>query len=221
MEEAFDEFAIVMCSANQLHPELFYLRKRVVIMVDKQNKDQERRSEDLILHGERVYLRRPTMDDAISVFQWENDDEIWRYDLDRPHTPSIEDFLLKFESNYVNSRGNQFWFLIENEQHISIGTITYFNLRYINHNNKLGVVEIGLGIGDKTHWGKGYGPDAISTLGKHIFENPAIVCLIAEVAPTNQPARRAFAKAGFEEIGQTQGWIQLEMWTPHGIPDVF
>lgn len=62
-------------------------------MVDKQNSDKERRSEDVILHDERVYLRCPTMDDAMSVFQWENDDEVWRYDLDRPRTPAIEDFL--------------------------------------------------------------------------------------------------------------------------------
>ena len=32
------------------------------------------------LHGERVHLRRPTMNDVQYVYNWERDDEVWRYD---------------------------------------------------------------------------------------------------------------------------------------------
>ncbi len=165
------------------------------------------------LRGERIYLRRPTLKDANYVFNWERDNEVWRYDLHRPYSQSFSEFLPIFERNYARGNGRQFWFIIENEQHIPIGTITYFNVDY-----RAGQAEIGLGLGDKTRWGKGYGPEAIRTLVQYLFSQPGFVRIYAETAQANQPARRAFAKAGFREIGQIfdprssgDPWILLEI----------
>ena len=98
-----------------------------------------------LLHGERVYLRCPKLQDARYVFNWERDDEVWRYDPHRPYSTSLAEFLPIFERNYVRGNGRQFWFIIEDEKHVPIGTITYFNIDY-----RMGQVEIGLGLGDKT-----------------------------------------------------------------------
>ncbi|QBD82253.1 N-acetyltransferase [Ktedonosporobacter rubrisoli] len=166
------------------------------------------------LHGERAYLRRPVIKDASKVFNWERDDEVWRYDPHRPYSRTISEFLPTFERNYVRGNGRQFWFIIEDEQHIPIGTITYFNLDY-----RLGQVEIGLGLGDKSRWGQGYGPEAIRTLVRHLFTFSGIVRIYAETAVANRPARRAFAKANFVEVGQIYDprsagdpWLLLEIW---------
>lgn len=169
---------------------------------------------ELRLHGERVYLRRPTMEDAKHIFYWERDDEVWRYDPHRPYSKSMPEFLPGFERNYVQGNGRQFWFIIEDEQHVPIGTITYFNLDY-----RTGQVEIGLGLGDKTRWGKGYGSDAIRTVVDYLFNQQGIVRVYAETAEANQPARRSFARAGFSEVGQIYDprsagdpWVLLEIW---------
>ncbi len=174
----------------------------------------------LPLRGERIYLRRPTMDDAQSVFQWERDDEVWRYDPRRPFSNSLAEFVPIFERNYIRGNGRQFWFIIEDEQHIPIGTITYFNIDY-----RLGQVEIGLGLGDKTRWGKGYGPEAIRTLVQHLFTFPGLVRIYAETAVANYPARRAFAKANFIEVSQIydprssgEPWVLLEIWKRRNNP---
>ena len=42
-----------------------------------------------VLHGERVYLRPPTMHDARYVFHWERDDEVWRYVVGGTGRPGI------------------------------------------------------------------------------------------------------------------------------------
>jgi ribosomal-protein-alanine N-acetyltransferase len=167
-----------------------------------------------VLHGERVYLRRPTSRDATNVFHWERDDEVWRYDPHRPHSRTMPEFVPTFERNYVKGNGRQFWFIIEDEQHLPVGTITYFNV-----DNRLGQVEIGLGLGEKNCWGKGYGPDAIRTLTSYLLNKPEIVRVYAETALANHPARRAFAKAGFVEVGQIfdprstgEPWMLLEKW---------
>jgi len=191
-------------------------------MTDTQReyKTEQGQNDDLLLHGDRVYLRRPTMRDARSVFHWERDDEVWRYDPHRPHSRTMAEFLPAFERNYVNGNGRQFWFIIEDEQRIPIGTITYFNI-----DNRMGRVEIGLGLGEKTRWGKGYGPDAIAVLTRYLLSMPNIVRVYAETALANRPARRAFAKVGFVEVGQIfdprstgDPWMLLEMWQPQPQP---
>lgn len=176
--------------------------------------ETQHRNVNLLLRGERISLRRPVIKDAHNVFHWERDEEVWRYDPHRPYSQSLGEFLPIFERNYVQGNGRQFWFIIEDERHTPIGTITYFNVDY-----RLGQVEIGLGLGDKTRWGKGYGPEAIRTLVRYIFTLPGFVRIYAETALANQPARRAFAKAGFKEVGQIydprssgEPWILLEIW---------
>jgi ribosomal-protein-alanine N-acetyltransferase len=183
-------------------------------MTDVQRNYTARQEQVLPLHGERVYLRRPTTDDAARVFTWERDDDVWRYDPHRPYSNSMAEFLPIFERNYVRGNGRQFWFIIENERHFPIGTITYFNLDY-----RIGQTEIGLGLGDKTSWGKGYGSEAIRTLVQYLFSLPGISRIYAETAMANHPARRAFARANFTEVGQifdprSSGapWVMLEIW---------
>ncbi|HEX4205111.1 MAG TPA: GNAT family N-acetyltransferase [Ktedonobacteraceae bacterium] len=161
-----------------------------------------------------MYLRRPTVDDAGDVFNWERDDEVWRYDIRRPYSRTMGEFLPIFERNYVRGNGRQFWYIIENEEHVPIGTITYFNV-----DDRLSQAEIGLGIGRKVQWGKGYGTDAIRTLVQQLFSSSRVARVYAETAQANQPARRAFTKAGFSEVGEIYDprssgapWVLLEIW---------
>lgn len=170
--------------------------------------------QDLPFDGGRVSLRRPRMDDAENVFNWERDDEVWRYDIHRPYSRTMNEFLPIFERNYVRGNGRQFWFIIENEWHRPIGTITYFNI-----DRRLGHAEIGLGIGDKTQWGKGYGTEAIRVLVRYLFAIVGLVRIYAETALANRSARRAFARANFLEVRQIYDprsagdpWILLEIW---------
>ncbi len=174
----------------------------------------EGRDVDFPLHGERIWLRPPQMPDAQYVFHWERDDEVWRYDPYRPYSQTMKDFLPIFERNYVRGNGRQVWFIIEDEQHTPIGTITYFNIDL-----RAGQAEVGLGLGDKTRWGKGYGAEAIRVLVQYLFRPAGFVRLYAETAMANAPARKAFARSGFTEVGQIfdprssgDTWVLLEIW---------
>jgi RimJ/RimL family protein N-acetyltransferase len=178
---------------------------------------KEIQSEDvkhpLILHGERIYLRPPTTDDAFTVYEWENDDEVWTYDRQRSHEPDFATFLATFDRECEDVPGNRqhYRFIVEDENHRPIGFIGYFNLTYINRDVTMGQVEIGVGLGEKTYWGKGYGTDAIRTLTNYLFTQSYIVRVYAQTAADNQAARRAFAKVDFVEVGQTRDlWIELE-----------
>jgi ribosomal-protein-alanine N-acetyltransferase len=183
-------------------------------MTEIQHHNKTRTAQGPLLYGERIVLRRPVMADATNVFNWERDDEVWRYDPHRPYSRTLEEFLPLFERNYVRGNGRQFWFIIDDETHTPIGTITYFNL-----DPRAGQVEIGLGLGNKARWGQGYGPEAIRTLVRYLFTFPGLIRVYAETALANRPARRAFAKAQFVEVGQIYDprssgdpWVLLEIW---------
>ncbi|GCE12187.1 GNAT family N-acetyltransferase [Tengunoibacter tsumagoiensis] len=183
-------------------------------MTELQRNDKTNQAQNPLLQGRRVTLRRPTFNDASLVFHWERDDEVWRYDPHRPYSQTMVEFMPTFERNYVNGNGRQFWFIIEDEQHTPIGTITYFNVDL-----RLGQVEVGLGLGDKTRWGQGYGPEAIATLVHYLFSFTEFSRVYAETALANHPSRRAFHKAGFQEVGQIydprssgEPWVLLEIW---------
>jgi RimJ/RimL family protein N-acetyltransferase len=168
-----------------------------------------------LIPGERLILRAPRMPDANFVYTWEHDDEVWRYDPRRPYTDSMRDFLPLFEHNYVRTNGRQYWFIIEDTEHTPIGTITYFNFDQRNAQ-----AEIGLGIGDKSYWGKGFGTEAIRTLTTYLWSYRSLQRLYAETALANIPARKAFLRAGWSEIQQIEDprqasndpWILLEIW---------
>ena len=145
------------------------------------------------LHGERVTLRRPRLQDATHVFNWERDDEVWRYDPRRPYSRTMAEFLPLFERSYIRGNGRQYWFIIEDEHHLPLGTITYFNL-----DHRLGQVEVGLGLGEKSRWGRGYGPEAIRTLVKHLFTLPGITRVYAETALANYPSSTCICQSWFQ-----------------------
>ncbi len=62
-------------------------------------------------------------------------------------------------------------------------------------------VVIGIFIGDKEYWGKGYGSDAINTLVKFIFEEMNINKITLCVYSFNERAIKCYEKCGFTREG--------------------
>lgn len=84
-------------------------------------------------------------------------------------------------------------FLKENGQHI--GNI---KLAIEGHHQR---GDIGIIIGDKTQWGKGYAAEAILLLKAYAFHTLQLVKLTAGCYETNQGSEKAFLKAGFVREG--------------------
>ncbi len=147
---------------------------------------------DVILEGDKVRLRPLTREDLPHFVRWLSDPEVTQY-LASPirfRPPSLGDE----EEWFSESAGRldlQVW-AIEAEHKTLIGDVGLTKLDLSDNS-----VEIGILIGDKTAWDRGYGTDTIRTLLRHAFQNLHIHRVQLRVAEENRRGIRCYEKCGF------------------------
>ena len=147
--------------------------------------------------GEKVYLRALRLADARQEYvQWLNDKEINQF-LECRFTRHTLSKLRKYIAKALRNRDIVFLAIIRNEDEKHIGNI---KLGPIDRNHKVG--EIGIMIGDRNSWGKGYATEAISLLSDYAFKGLRLHKLTAGLYEKNVGSYKAFQKCGFFEEGR-------------------
>jgi RimJ/RimL family protein N-acetyltransferase len=93
-----------------------------------------------------------------------------------------------------------------------VGTIELYDLR--GHEATLGII-----IGERSHWGRGYGPEAIEALLDHAFADLGLERVRLHTFADNPRAQAAFKKVGFEErrrVPARQGRVDVQMALERG-----
>lgn len=146
--------------------------------------------------GELVRLREYKREDIKLAQDYVNDPEVKR--LLHPGIPylyTFEDEQKWFDS--LSATNDEYSFAIETlEDNKYIGGC---GINKINWKNS--VAEVGIFIGDKDKWGKGYGTDAMRILIKFIFEQMNINKIKLNVFSFNQRAIKSYEKCGFKIEG--------------------
>ena len=145
-----------------------------------------------ILRGEHVYLRPGERSDIPNWVRWLNDAETSSFlNMRAPMSQAMEE---KWFEDMVGHQGkDQFHYvicLLENDQ--PIGSLGLFAVDYVNGN-----AGIGISIGEKSLWGKGYGTDAMNALLDFGFGMLRLERMWLEVYVFNKRARRSYDKSGF------------------------
>ncbi|MDZ7706961.1 MAG: GNAT family N-acetyltransferase [Trueperaceae bacterium] len=91
-----------------------------------------------------------------------------------------------------------------------IGTVELYDLR--GRTATLGII-----IGERTHWNRGYGPEAIHALLDHAFRELGLDTVRLTTFADNDRAQAAFRKAGFRELRRTAASagrtdVHMEIW---------
>ena len=60
--------------------------------------------------------------------------------------------------------------------------------------------ELGIMIGDRNYWGKGYGTDVVKTAITHIFQTTELNRVYLHTLINNYRAQKSFTEAGFSPI---------------------
>lgn len=149
------------------------------------------------LLGNVIYLRSLNQDDASPAYlSWLSDPEITRY-LEVRFMPSQAVVQLR---DYINKNSGC-------KENLLLGIFLVSDDRHIG-NIKLGPVDwnhltadIGLLIGDRQQWGKGFASEAIKIVSQYAFCELGLAKLTAGCYAENRGSMNAFLKAGFTHEG--------------------
>lgn len=167
-------------------------------MTDLTNYKISHKTERLILE---TLTPENMSDDYVAWFQ---DPDVLQY-LEARHTTRTREKIIGFVQNMLESKDNLMLgiFLKGNKKHI--GNI---KLGPVNKIYKRG--DIGLVIGDKGSWGKGYATEAINGVCDIAFKTLALRRVQAGAYASNKASVRAFEKAGFSHEGVFKDYWLLD-----------
>jgi RimJ/RimL family protein N-acetyltransferase len=162
-------------------------------------KAEQEATSDLRLVGELTVLRSKSMDDAEADYSWRIDPELADLDATRPVTLSYPEYL-RYHRDDVNYPSP--WSVrmaIETLDGRHIGNCMYYDI-----NTEKSQCELGIMIGDRKYWSKGYGTDVIRTALARIFSATELDRVYLHTLTHNFRAQKSFAKAGFLHVREVK-----------------
>jgi len=142
---------------------------------------------------------------AEAIARWELDTEYNRLEDSGPAFPPMAARLRERIERY-EPRGSSFAFTIHTlADDRLIGIIDLDVTHWVN-----GDAYVGIGIGERDLWGKGYGTDAMRVMLRYAFRELNLHRVTLTVFEYNPRAIRSYEKAGFVVEGRLRGWINRE-----------
>ena len=144
----------------------------------------------------KTRLREKRLGDAGCDYSWQTDPELAALDAISPLSLSYPDYLARYavELRYSSPRRRRF--AIETPEGEHIGNCTYYAI-----NNKQGEAELGIMIGNRDYWDKGYGVDAVTNLLEFIFRETKLSRIYLKTLVDNTRAQKCFTRCGFTPCG--------------------
>lgn len=145
------------------------------------------------LIGDDIYLRGIELADIDGKwFSWFNDKDVTKYMFNGTFPNTREGLIDYYEKTCVNNHNDIVLAIIEKDSNEHVGNIGIHRINYLYRRAELGIV-----IGEKSIWGKGYGSAACSLITRHCFNRLNLHKIFLRVAAENKGGIRAFEKAGF------------------------
>lgn len=149
-----------------------------------------------LIEGKRIYLRQVTSGDAEGRYlQWLNDPAINRFLESRYQKwskKSLKDYIKAINKNSANV----FLAIVASDKDVHIGNIKVgpVDPRYKH-------ADVGIVIGERAYWGKGFATEAIKLVIGYSFKTLKLHKLTAGAYANNIGSIKAFRRAGFSIEG--------------------
>jgi RimJ/RimL family protein N-acetyltransferase len=154
--------------------------------------------------GELVRLTAPNAEtDAAVMAHWWRDSEYARLQDSEPASPRSASQIRGWLEEDIQDDVFAFHFRPLAEARL-IGFVTLW-VRWPHRDAWLGI-----GIGDRADWGKGYGTDALRLALRYAFDELDLHRVSLTVLGANPRAQRAYEKAGFVVEGRQRGQSQYD-----------
>lgn len=150
---------------------------------------------DSPFEGRLIRLRAYEPEDEPLLHQWYNDPEVTQYLMLRyPLSHRTEREFV--ERTMQPEHGNAHFAVVLKDGGELVGG-TGLSLRQPENREGL----LGISIGNKAYWDRGYGTDAMRTLCRFGFEQMNLHRIELEVFAANERARRVYERVGFQVEG--------------------
>ena len=150
----------------------------------------------VVATGRLVRLREKQLEDAGQDYEWRRDPELAAYDGIQPLSTSLRSFVSSLSDELESPLPYRRSFAIEELD----GSTHIGNLMYYGYDPNLRKAEMGITIGDRAYWSRGYGSDAVFALLGYLFGELKLRHVYLHTLTWNDRARRAFQRAGFRRV---------------------
>lgn len=155
-----------------------------------------------MLKGEKVTLRALEREDLPRLFAFNNDIEV---ELAGGGDPPMPQSMARLQADYerrVSEGGRDGMDFVIEADGMMIGVCALFSFDQTALS-----CELGISIGDKAYWGRGYGREAVSLLVDYAFRYRNFHKVWLKVHASNERAVRAYRACGFVEEGRLRAHI--------------
>jgi len=145
------------------------------------------------LVGKKCYLSPMDVNDGEKIAEWFNDLEVTvnlTLYSDATTVDAGKGFVNNFSKNHTYS-------IIDINTDEMIGECGFMCIDNLNQTAELGIV-----VGNKKYWNKGYGSEALKLLLDYGFKALNLHNVLLDVYSFNKNAKRCYEKIGFKEIGK-------------------
>lgn len=149
-----------------------------------------------MIAGKKVILREKILADAWDDYNWETDAELAQLDASPVVALTFSQYLTDYAGELCNPLSASYRFAVDTLDGKHIGNCSYYNLSETKAETELGIM-----IGDRNYWNKGYGTDAVTALLNHIFSQTNLKRIYLKTLESNSRAQKCFQKCGFIPCG--------------------
>lgn len=146
--------------------------------------------------GSKIKLRGKRLADAPDDYAWQTDPKLAQLDAVPLSTTTFPQYLSDYASELRYPPPIRHRFAIETLEGKHIGNCTYYGIDKTN-----GEAELGIMIGNRDYWDKGYGADAVTTLVNRIFRQTKLNRIYLKTLNSNTRAQKCFQKCGLIPYG--------------------
>ncbi len=150
---------------------------------------------NLRLQGRLVVLREKRIEDVEADFAWRVDSELASLDATTPLRLSLKEYKRYFRDELEYPSPWSVRLAVETLDGEHIGNVMYYDV-----DERKRQAELGIMIGIREYWDRGYGTDVVATILRHIFVETGIERVYLHTLEWNERAQTAFKNTGFTPV---------------------
>jgi RimJ/RimL family protein N-acetyltransferase len=149
-----------------------------------------------MITSKKIRLRQRRLSDAVDNYAWLTDPELTQLDAAPLLRASFAQYLSVYQEELSYPSRKRCAFAVDTSEGKHMGNCSYYDI-----NEKKKEAQLGIMIGNRNYWDKGYGTEVVTTLLSHIFRETDLNRVYLKTLVSNIRAQRCFQKCGFASCG--------------------